>query len=148
MSTYTQIIYHIVFSTKNRIRWLSADNRPELFKYIWGIIKNKGCHLYQINGTADHLHMLTELKPTLNLSDFVKDIKVATSVWIKQEKVFPRFSGWQDGYSAFTYSNKDKETIIAYIKKQPEHHQQKSFIDELKQLLVESEIKFDEKYII
>jgi putative transposase len=148
MSTYTQIIYHIVFSTKNRICCLSEDKRPELFRYISGIIKHKDCHLYQINGFEDHLHILTDIKPTLNLADLVKDIKVASSLWIKQEKLFPRFSGWQDGYSAFTYSNKDKENIVAYIKKQSEHHRQKSFIAELKELLVESDIPFDEKYII
>ena len=148
MSTYTQIIYHIVFSTKNKTRCLSGNNRNELFKYIWGIIKNKDCHLYQINGIEDHLHILTELKPTLNLSDFVKDIKVASSLWIKGKRIFPHFSGWQDGYSAFTCSSKDKETIIVYIKNQSEHHRQKSFTDELKDLLIEAGIEYDEKYII
>ncbi len=148
MSTYTQVLYHIIFSTKNRIRCLSEDNRPELFRYISGIIKNKGCHLYQINGIEDHLHILTDLHPSINLSDFIKDIKVASSIWIKQNKPFLRFSGWQDGYAAFTYSIKDKDNIITYIKKQPEHHRQKTFIEELREVLIESDIQFDEKYII
>jgi REP element-mobilizing transposase RayT len=79
MSTFTQIYYHIVFSTKNRERVLLANRRDDLFRYIWGILKNKDCHLYRISGVEDHLHILTEIHPTIALATLVKDIKISTS---------------------------------------------------------------------
>jgi len=69
MSTYTQILYQIVFSTKNRDKVLTEDKRPELFNYIWGIIKNNKSFLYQINGVEDHIHILTHLHPSISLSN-------------------------------------------------------------------------------
>ncbi len=76
MSTYTQLLYHIVFSTKNRERSLTSDKREDLYRYIWGLLKNKKCHLYRINGVDDHLHIATHLHPTIALSTIVKDIKL------------------------------------------------------------------------
>lgn len=102
MSTYTQILYQIVFSTKNRKPSLEAENRIELFKYISGILKNKKCHLYRIGGVADHLHIITHLHPSIALADLVKDCKLASSEHIKSRKLFTAFNGWQDGYGAFT----------------------------------------------
>jgi putative transposase len=93
MSTYTQIIYQIVFGTKGRERTLSKNNRDELFKYISRIIENKKCHLYRINDVEDHIHILTHLHPTISLSSLVKDIKVASSEFIKKEKLFINFGG-------------------------------------------------------
>ena len=74
MSTYTQILYQIIFSTKNREQTLVAEHRKELFKYIWGILQNKKCHLYQMNGVEDHLHIFTHLHPSVALADLIKDI--------------------------------------------------------------------------
>ena len=148
MSTYTQIIYQIVFSTKNRERTLTKTSRKELFKYIWGIMKNKKCHLYRINGVEDHLHIATHLHPTVSLASLVKDIKLASSDYIKENGLFKNFNGWQDGYGAFTYSIKDKDRLIEYIKNQEEHHKTKSFRDELIELLKEHEIEFDDKFLL
>ena len=147
MATYTQILYHIVFSTKNREQVLVKENREKLFRYIWGLIKNKKCVLYQINGVEDHLHIATHLHPTVTLADLVKDIKVASSIWIKEEGVFPMFSGWQEGYAAFTKSIGDKEVLMNYIRNQEEHHRKVSFRDELIALLLEQNIEFDERYL-
>ena len=118
MSTYTQIYYHIVFGTKNRTSCLRKDNRDNLFKYIWGVLRNKECHLYRINGVGDHLHIFTHVHPSIALADLIKDIKLASSEWIKKEKIFPFFPGWQEGYTAFTASYKDKDRIIEYVKNQ------------------------------
>jgi len=148
MSTFTQICYHIVFSTKDRVPALTADKRENLFRYTWGILKNKDCHLYRIGGVEDHVHILTSLHPTVALADLVKDIKVATSMWINQEKIFPQFSHWQDGYGAFTVSHSDKEVVIEYIKDQEEHHKKISFKDELREFLIKHGVKFDEKYLV
>lgn len=148
MSTYTQILYHVIFSTKYREKTLKADNRKELFKYIWGILKNKNCHLYQIGGVDDHIHIVTHLHPAVALAGLIKDIKLASAEYIQTERLFPNFNGWQDGYAAFTYSIKAKGNLIEYVKCQEEHHRVKTFKDELKELLLENEIEFDEKYLL
>jgi len=147
VSTYTQIYYHIVFSTKERVRALTADSREKLFRYIWGILKNKNCHLYRINGVEDHLHILVGLHPTVCLAELVKDVKTGASKWIKENGVFPAFTCWQDGYGAFTVAHGDKDAVIQYIKNQQEHHQQHDFRDELKALLERFGVPFDEKYL-
>jgi putative transposase len=148
MSTYTQLLYQIVFSTKNRDKTLSKDNREALFKDIWGILKNKKCHLYRINGVEDHLHIVTHIHPMISLSSLVKDIKLGSSTFIKANRLFPRFRAWQDGYGAFTYSIKEKDRLIEYVKKQEEHHKRISFKDEYIQLLDEHNIAFEEKYLL
>jgi len=148
MSTYTQILFQIVFSTKNRERTLKTEKRVELYKYIWGIMKNKKCHLYQIGGIEDHIHILTHIHPTISLSALIKDIKVASSEYIKKESLFQNFTGWQDGYAAFTYSLSEKDKLVNYVKNQEEHHKVITYHEELKQLLIEQKIEFDEKYLL
>ena len=148
MSTYKQIFYQIVFSTKNREATLIQEHEESLYKYIWGIIKERHCKLYRIGGMEDHLHIFSDLHPSICLADYIKDIKQGSGNWIKSSRLFPKFKGWQDGYGAFTYSIKEKQTIIDYIKDQKEHHKTETFYDEYKRLLMENEIEFDEKYLL
>jgi REP element-mobilizing transposase RayT len=147
MSTYTQILYQIVFSTKNREQTLTAEYRRELYKYIRGILQNKKCHLYQMNGVEDHIHILTHLHPSVALSDLVKDIKLASTKFIKEKGIFDGFTGWQVGYGAFTYAIDRKNVLINYIKNQEEHHRVKTFGEEYIELLKEHGIVFEEKYL-
>ena len=148
MSTFTQILYQIVFSTKNREHTLLLENRKELYKQIWGILKDKKCQLYQIGGITDHIHIATSIHPTISLSSLVKDIKLASSDYIKAQNLFANFSGWQDGYGAFTYTNKEKDRLIEYIKNQEEHHRHKTFKEEFIELLNEHSIEFEEKFLL
>ena len=148
MSTYTQIYYHIVFATKDREPALSSDHRDGLFRYIWGILKNKDCHLYRINGVEDHLHIFTGLHPSVCLADLVKAVKIGTANWIKENKFFPAFRHWQDGYGAFTISHEDKDAVIEYIKNQEEHHKRISFQDEFREMLIKFGVQYDEKYLV
>ena len=148
MSTYTQILYQIVFSTKHREQVLEKENRPGLFKYIYGILNNNNCHLYRINGVEDHLHIVTHIHPAVSLAGLVKDIKIASSGFIKTNKLFENFSSWQEGYGAFTYAIKEKDRLIEYVKNQEGHHKKISFLDEYKELLKEHEVEFDEKYLL
>jgi putative transposase len=148
MSTYTQILYHIVFSTKERERVLSGERIEEFFRYTWGIVKNNHSHLYRINADADHVHLLSSLHPSVCLADFVKDIKTGTSKWIKEERVFRSFHHWQEGYAAFTLSYPQRDTVIEYIRCQQEHHHRRSFLEELRDLLRESGVEFQEKYLL
>lgn len=147
MSTYTQILYQIVFSTKNREKTLLESERSQLFAYIWGVLKKKKCHLYRIGGVEDHLHIVTHIHPMIAPSMLIKDIKLASSKLIKQENIYPNFNGWQDGYGAFTYTYSAKDELIEYVKNKVEHHKTISFKEEYIVLLKENGVEFDEKYL-
>jgi len=147
MATYTQILYHIVYGTKDHQGTLDLDRHDDLCRYKAGILRNKNCIVYKVGGHVDHLHILTSLHPSLALADLVKDAKISTSGWIKTEKVFPHFGGWQDGYGAFTCSWKDKDRIANYIANQREHHQRKTFRDEYIEMLEKAGIEFNERYL-
>lgn len=148
MSTYRQIFYQIVFSTKYRHHTIAEQHETELYKYIWGIIDNHRCKLYRINSMPDHIHIFSDLHPSTSLADYVKAIKVASSIWMKESGLFPDFTAWQEGYGAFTYSVREKDIIINYIKRQKQHHKSENFYDEYKRILTENDIEFDEKYLL
>ncbi|MCL2098379.1 MAG: transposase [Bacteroidales bacterium] len=115
MSAYRQILYHIVFRTKGSEKTINQAHSADLYKYIWGIINNKKCLLFRING-KDHLHILSDLHPSVALADYIRDIKVSSTKWIKESGLFPDFKGWGIKYCALTYSYNDRDTIINYIK--------------------------------
>ncbi|MFN3556251.1 MAG: transposase [Bacteroidales bacterium] len=96
----------------------------------------------------DHLHIATHLHPTVTLADLVKDMKVSSSLMIKNENIFPGFSGWQEGYAGFSKSYADKDVLINYIMQQEEHHRKVSFRDELIELLLHEGIDFKEEFLI
>lgn len=144
MATYTQIIYHIVFATKLREPVLDKPCRDDLFRFIWGVLKNRQCHLYRIGGVEDHVHILTALHPTFPLSDLVKELKTASSAWIKGQHVFPHFTYWQEGYGAFTHALPDKSRLIDYIRHQEEHHKTVTFREEYEALLAEAGLAVNE----
>jgi putative transposase len=146
MSSYRQLLYHLVFRTKESLPTIRQDNVNQLYAYITGIIKNKNSHLYRINGVENHLHILTDLHPSIALADFMRELKVATSMWMKDNPLFPKFDGWAEGYGSFTCSYIDMGGLIEYIKNQQEHHRKKTFDEEYRRLLLESGIKIDEKY--
>jgi putative transposase len=146
MSSYRQVLYHLIFRTKDSRKTLVQEHSRELYAYVMGIIKNKNCLLYRINGMEDHLHILRDLHPTIALADYMRDIKTSSSIWLKQSEKFPEFDGWADGYAALSYSWRDKDMIVNYIKNQQEHHKKESFKDELRRILIEHGIKVDERY--
>ena len=146
MSAYCQILYHIIFRTKASEKTINQQHATELYKYIWGIIKKKQCVLYRINGMEDHIHILSDLHPSVALADYVREIKVASSKWMKESGFFPYFRGWGIKYCALTYSYNDKDTIINYIKNQQEHHKKEVFQDEIKRFFKEKGIDLDDKW--
>jgi REP element-mobilizing transposase RayT len=146
MSSYRQLLYHLVFRTKDSLPAIKQENVGQLYAYINGITRNKNSHLYRINGTEDHLHLLTDLHPSLALADFMREVKVASSVWMKNSGLFPSFNGWADGYGAFTCSFMDVGRLIEYIKSQQEHHSKVAFEEEYRKLLLESGVVIDDRY--
>lgn len=147
MTTYTDITYHIVFATKHRIRALDKARRDDLFRFTWGILKERNCHLYRIGGVEDHVHILTSLHPSTSLADLVKEIKTTTSAWIKKGRVFPFFEHWQEGYGAFTIAADARPALIQYILNQEEHHKARSFVDELKALVEAAHLEWKPEYL-
>ncbi|GEP45125.1 IS200/IS605 family transposase [Brevifollis gellanilyticus] len=135
MPTYTDITYHIVFGTKNRIPALDKPRRDDLYRLIWGIAEERDCHVYRIGGVEDHLHLLTSLHPTIALANLVKEIKTASSSWIKGQHVFPAFDYWQEGYGAFALSADARPALIEYIKGQEQHHARESYVQELQRMV-------------
>ena len=148
MSSYRQILYHITFHTQNNEKVLHYSGNEELFKYIWGVIKNKNCKLYRINGVDNHIHIVCDLHPSIALANLVKDIKVSSSIWIKERGIYPLFSNWAESYGAFTFSIKEKDKIVKYVMNQQEHHKKESSREEFIRLLKENGVDFDEKYLV
>jgi putative transposase len=145
--SYTNLIYHIVFSTKNREPLITPETQPRLYEYIGGIIRNKGGILLEIGGISDHIHVLAKLRPDNSLSNILRDLKANSTGWM--HKVFPEMNdfSWQNGYGAFTVSASQVEKVREYIANQEKHHAKISFKDEFIKLLRANDIEFDEKYL-
>lgn len=140
----TQILYHIVFSTKDCAPVLHAERREDFFRCAWGIHLELNCPLYRINAMEDHVHVLMALHPLLSLEDYMRELKTGTTEWIGKSIAFPEFDGWQQGYAAFTVSIREKESVIRYIKNQQVIHEQTGFLDEYRRMLEDAQIKCDE----
>lgn len=149
MSTYTQILYQIVFGSYDYTPFISLENEKIIFPYIAVILKNKSCHPYIVGGASNHIHIITHVHPSLAPAYLVKDIKLATHKMIMQnKKSFPSFRKWQVGYSSFTYHISSKNNLIRYVENQRSHHKIVTFKQELIDLLNEHSVDYDEKYLI
>jgi len=145
--TFTQIYIHIVFAVRNREALIHPTWEDELFKYITGIVQNKGQKMLAINGTKDHIHFFIGMKPTCCLSDLVREIKKSSVSFIKEHKYINSSFYWQEGFGAFSYSHSQLDRIIGYINNQKQHHQKKSFKDEYTALLKAFNIDFKNDYL-
>jgi REP element-mobilizing transposase RayT len=145
--SYTNLLYHIIFSTKDRRPLITDAYQPRLYEYIGGTIRGLGGISLELNGTDDHVHLLTKLRPDTALSDVLRDLKANASGWMHD--VFPelRDFSWQRGYGAFTVSQSSVEEVRRYIARQKEHHQTLSFREEFIQFLKANEIEYDERYL-
>ena len=121
--------------------------KEELYKYICGIVNGKEQKVYAIGGVADHIHILLSIKPNVALSDLVRDIKANSSKWINEKGFVKGKFMWQEGFGAFSYSQSQLDTIIAYINNQEHHHRKKTFRDEYLELLEKFNVGYDEKYL-
>jgi len=149
MSTFTQILYQIVFGSKDYTTFLNRDNQGKLFGYIVGMLNKRNCHSYQVGGYANHIHIVTHLSPTINLADLVREIKKAShEMMVRDKKSFPDFPGWQVGYGAFTYHISMKPILINYVLNQEKHHKGITFREEMIQLLNDNLVPFNEEYLL
>lgn len=146
-STFSQIYIQVVFAVKGREGLISSVWEDELFKYITGIITNKGQKMLAINGMPDHIHILIGMKPSCCLSDLVREIKKSTNEFIKEKKFTRLNFQWQEGYGAFSYSHSALDNVIAYINNQKEHHTKKSFKEEYVEFLEKFKIEYKQEYL-
>lgn len=146
--SYTQLLYHIVICTKYRTPSISLEYDRELYAFILSMCKNRNVILYRIGGMPDHIHLLVKLPTMLSVGKFVQEIKAVSSGWLKTNPHFPLFTSWSKEFAAFSYSVKEKERIINYIKNQKKHHITQTFIQEYRQFLTENGIEIDERYFL
>ncbi len=145
--TFTQLYVQYVFSVKGRQNLLKKEWRDELFRYMSGIVREKGQKSIITNGVEDHVHVLVGIKPTMMIDALVRDIKNNSSNFVNSKGwVNGKFS-WQEGYGGFTYARRDIEYLYGYILNQEQHHAKKTFKKEYTDLLSEFEIPYEEKYL-
>ena len=146
-STFSQIYIQYVFAVKGRENLLQKPWRDEVFKYMAGITKGKNQKPIIVNGVTDHVHVFIGLKPTMNISDLVRDIKNNSSNFINEQKFIKGKFAWQEGYGAFSYAHSQIDNVYQYIANQEEHHKKKTFKEEYIDFLKKFEIEYNEKYL-
>jgi len=145
--TYSQIYIQTVFAVQNRNALILPSWEEELYKYITGIVRNKGQKMLAINGTSNHIHFFIGMKPSCCLSDLVREVKKSSNTFIKEKKFTPYTFQWQEGFGAFSYSHSQLTDVIQYIEKQKEHHKKRTFKDEYLTFLKAFEIDFKDEYL-
>jgi putative transposase len=145
--SYTNLIYHIIFSTKGKVPLILPEVESELYDYIGGTIRGLKGICLEVNGTTDHIHLLAKLAPDIAVSAVLRNLKSNSSGWMHD--VFPSLADftWQRGYGAFTVSQSNVPKVQKYIARQKQHHLKVSFRDEFVRFLKANGIEFDERYI-
>lgn len=143
--TYTNLLFHFVFSTKDRMELINDETKSELYAYLGGLTKELKGKSLAINGMPEHIHLLVSLPPTVSISDAMQFLKANSSRWMR-ERFNIEFS-WQIGYCAFSVSRSQVDAVVKYIQNQEEHHKKFDFREEFLKMLKSHEVEFDEKYL-
>ncbi|MHB1051393.1 MAG: IS200/IS605 family transposase [Bacteroidota bacterium] len=146
-NTYTQIYIQIIFAVQFREYCIPKNHKEELHKYITGIVRNQDQKLIAINSMPDHIHIFIGQKPSISLSNLVRDIKSMSSTFVNEKKWFRGKFRWQEGFGAFSYSHSHIDRVVKYIQEQEKHHLRRSFREEYIQLLKSFTIDYNEKYL-
>ncbi|TVR79366.1 MAG: IS200/IS605 family transposase [Saprospirales bacterium] len=146
--TFSQIYIQYIFAVKGRQSLLQKPWRTEVFKYMVGIIKGKNQKPIIANGVADHVHVFVGLRPSMRISDLVRDIKNSSSKFINQQNFIKGKFEWQEGYGAFSYGHSQIDNVYRYIEQQEIHHKKKTFKEEYLDFLQKFEVDYDEKFLI
>ena len=146
--TFTNHLYHIVFSTKDRRSLLEDRSQEETHRYLCGIARSQECSILTINSVSDHVHILARIKPAMAVSDFVGKVKANSSRWLKERFDLPFGFQWQIGFSSFTVSQSSAGHVRRYIENQQEHHKTVSFAEELKAFLDRHGIDYDPEHYL
>lgn len=145
--TYSQILLHIVFSTKHRQPWLTAEITERLYAYMGGIIRAEKGVLFDIGGVEDHVHLYLRWRTDDSISNLMRTVKSRSSKWVHETFDELHSFAWQEGYSVFTVSKSQESAVKNYIANQVEHHKKEDFKSELLKLLRAHRVEFDEQYV-
>ena len=145
--TFTNLLYHIVFSTKYRRPQIVAGLREDLYSYIGGIIRADDATLVEIGGIADHVHLVTRFRTQRSVAEMVKTFKAKSSKWVNERRRGDDRFYWQTGYAAFTVSPSQLSNVIRYVRNQQEHHRRVTFQEEYISLLQRHGVEYDERYL-
>ena len=145
--TFSQIYIQIVFAVKGRENIISKQWKEELYKYISGIITTKGQKSIIVNGVSDHIHIFVGLKPSMAISDLVRDVKNNSTNFINDKQFVKGKFSWQEGYGAFSYAHSQIDQVYNYILNQEQHHHRKTFKEEYMDFLTKFAIEYNEKYL-
>lgn len=146
--SFSNLLTHVIFSTKGRAGLITPEIRNDLFAYLGGIVRELGGTALLINGTGDHVHMLLRLPANLSVAECVRLMKANSSRWVHQRWPGRKDFAWQIGYGAFAVSTSNQNDVEAYIRSQPEHHKKISFRDEFVAFLRKNRIEFDERFVV
>jgi putative transposase len=145
--TYSQIYVHIIFAVKNWDALIHPDWEEKLFKYITGIVQNKGQKMLAVNGTQNHIHLFIGVKPDCRISDLVREVKKSSNIYVKENKFTRVPFRWQEGFGAFSYADSQLDVVIKYILNQKEHHKKKTFQEEYLAFLEKFKVDYDPRYL-
>lgn len=145
--SFSSLLVHAVFSTKDRIRYIDDELRSNLFPYIGGILRGIGATARIVNGTEDHVHMLVGVPADVSVSECMRVVKANSSRWVHERTPRHRGFAWQTGYGAFAVSASNEKAVVDYIRRQEEHHRRISFQEEFVALLRKHRVPFDEKFL-
>ena len=143
----SQVICHIVFSTKERRPWLDPQIRPRMHAYLATLCRDCDCEAYRVGGAADHVHIAARLARTISQADLLENIKKTSSFWIKQQGSQYEQFFWQGGYGNFSIGWSQLEELVRYIDRQELHHRTQTFQEEYRALLRKYHVEFDERYV-
>jgi len=146
-NTFSQIYLQFVFAVQNRQCLIAKDHKEELHKYITALVQNRKAKMLAVNCMPDHTHLFVGFKPTILISDFVKEIKIESNGFVNSKNWVRGKFNWQEGYGVFSYSHSHIDAVVKYVLNQEEHHQQKTFKQEYLQMLNKAEIPYEERYL-
>jgi REP element-mobilizing transposase RayT len=145
--TFTNLLYHVVFSTKHREPVITSPIRDSLYAYMGGIIRGEGGSLLEIGGMPDHVHIVVRFKAEPSVATMVKTVKAKSSGWLNKNPKRPGRFSWQTGYGAFSVSVSQLNSVLGYVNTKEVHHRRKTFQDEYRALLDRHGIAYDERYL-
>ena len=146
--SYTNLLYHMVIRTYRSQKTICEEYEKELYAFMLEICNNRNVIVYRIGGMPEHIHLFVGLPSTLDVAKFVQSLKSVSSHWLKNNPHFPDFNHWSKEYAAFTYSLREKDRVVNYIRNQKAHHKSQSFEAEYRRFVTEHGVEINEQYFL
>ncbi len=142
----SQVLLHLIFSTKNRLDMIPLEVETDLYAYIASVCRRNGCDAFRVGGTINHIHIACNLGRTITIAHLIEKVKSSSSTWMKKDKGCHDFA-WQAGYAAFSLGHSQRDQIVRYIERQREHHQGGDYKEEIMAFLKRYDVQYDEHFL-